>query len=134
MDRSSKTKAVIFFIFLISLGNLNCGTQVKNIESAIKITRISEDILPEYVVIWAVHNDASIRILSPKSGELECDNPLVINQVYKISLTKSSTLPIHTNGNLRLYERDTYIGKELVFPKEIEVFNSKDIDGICYVS
>jgi hypothetical protein len=70
-------------------------------------------------------------IIISKKEEENCEEVLKKGKTYSISLDLINTTEGLTDVTHRLYQNDIYIDGKLVFPRNIKVYTSESLEGLC---
>lgn len=122
---------------LTCAGNETLSTTSRtNSTDLIRITAIDTVSLDYGIIIDATLAGELVKIVTSKSRSLteDCKEKISIGFSYRLSLDRIKSTKQYDAVTFRFDGKDIYTDGELVFPGNVRVYESNQLDGLCISS
>lgn len=130
---SDLPQQAIVFSF-IKFGNGGVEGKIREKEGdLINILSIKNDLLEGYYCIYISQNGKESLLLSKKTNNIDCDKPIQVSDLLSINLEKVYKVNLNSGVTWKLYNNNFYENGQLVFKKDMDVFRSGNLKGLCII-
>jgi len=123
-------KVIVLFTAIVLFFSCKTLTKEKN-NDTYKIISLHSDVLSEYYYIRGIRGKQEIILLSLKELSDNCETDVVVGNKYDFNLHLLKNVTIDDSTSWRLYNHDFYIGEVFAFPKDMKVYSSDNLVGLC---
>lgn len=99
----------------------------------ISIVSIKNYLLEGYYCIYIYQNGKESLLLSKKTDKTVCIKPIRVSDQLSINLEKIYKINLNDGFTWKLYSNDFYENGQLVFKKDMDVFISHNLNGLCII-
>jgi hypothetical protein len=129
-------KAMVLFQFLLPcvvfISTPKCQSNDIPNQHNIEVIDITEDLLEGYYCIYFQSKGDTSLIISKIENDIACSDSIQEGRSYKLELEELHAIHLSEGITWRLYEKDLYIDGVLKLSKELKIFSSSNVKGLCF--